>query len=81
MVSVSRRLAETMKRNTDMRVMVANGYYDLICPFFDAEITFTRNGIDRDNIHMTYYEGGHMMYTHEPDFIKLITDIRDFLVK
>ena len=79
MVSVSRKLAETMKRNTAMRVMVANGYYDLICPFFDAEFTFTRNGIDRDNIHMTYYEGGHMMYTHEPDFIKLSNDIREFL--
>lgn len=77
-VSVSRRLAETMKRNTEMKVMVANGYYDLICPFFDAEFTFTRNGIDRDKIDMKYYEGGHMMYTHEPDFIKLSQDIRAF---
>jgi carboxypeptidase C (cathepsin A) len=81
MVSVSRQLAETMRRNTDMRVMVANGYYDLICPFFDAEFTFTRNGIQRDKIKMTYYEGGHMMYTHEPDFIKLSNDIRAFLAK
>ena len=28
---------------------------------------------------VTYYEGGHMMYTHEPDFIKLSEDIREFL--
>ena len=77
-VSVSRKLAETMKRNTEMRVMVANGYYDLICPFFDAEFTFTRNGIDRNKIAMKYYEGGHMMYTHEPDFVKLSQDIRAF---
>jgi carboxypeptidase C (cathepsin A) len=78
-VSVSRKLAETMRRNTEMKVMVANGYYDLICPFFDAEFTFTRNGINRENIKMTYYEGGHMMYTHEPDFVKLTNDIRAFL--
>lgn len=78
-VSVSRKLAETMRRNTEMRVMVANGYYDLICPFFDAEFTFTRNGIQRDKIDMYYYEGGHMMYTHEPDFVKLSKDIREFL--
>jgi len=78
-VSVSRKLAETMRRNPEMKVMVANGYYDLICPFFDAEFTFTRNGIQRDKIDMYYYEGGHMMYTHEPDFIKLSKDIRTFL--
>ena len=78
-VNVSRKLAETMRRNTDMKVLVANGYYDLICPFFDAEYTFTRNGIERDKVEFTYYEGGHMMYTHEPDFIKLSEDIRKFL--
>lgn len=79
-VSVSRKLGETMQRNTEMKVMVASGYYDLICPFFDAEFTFSRNGIHKENIKMTYYEGGHMMYTHEPDFIKLANDIREFLL-
>ncbi len=78
-VNVSRKLAETMRRNTDMKVLVANGYYDLICPFFDAEYTFNRNGIEREKIEFTYYEGGHMMYTHEPDFIKLSDDVRAFL--
>ena len=78
-VNVTRKLSETMRRNTDMKVMVANGYYDLICPFFDAEYTFSRNGIIRDQIKMTYYEGGHMMYTHEPDFLKLSNDVREFL--
>jgi carboxypeptidase C (cathepsin A) len=79
MVNVARKLSETMRRNTDMKVMVASGYYDLICPFFDAEYTFSRHGIERERIKMTYYDGGHMMYTHEPDFIKLSDDIREFL--
>ncbi|MBT8254522.1 MAG: peptidase S10 [Bacteroidia bacterium] len=78
-VNVARKLAETMRRNTEMKVMVASGYYDLICPFFDAEYTFSRNGIDTKKIEMTYYEAGHMMYTHEPDFLKLSNDIREFL--
>ncbi|MBT8313585.1 MAG: peptidase S10 [Maribacter sp.] len=78
-VNVSRKLAETMRRNPEMKVMVASGYFDLITPFFDAEYTFSRNGIERDKIKMTYYEGGHMMYTHEPDFIRLSNDIREFL--
>lgn len=78
-VNVTRRLSETMRRNPEMKVMVASGYYDLICPFFDAEYTFSRNGIQREKITMTYYEAGHMMYTHEPDFVKLSQDIRAFL--
>ena len=78
-VNVARKLSETMRRNTDMKVLVASGYYDLICPFFDTEYTFSRNGIEREKVKLTYYEGGHMMYTHEPDFIKLSNDIRKFL--
>ncbi len=78
-VNVTRKLSETMRRNTEMKVMVASGYYDLITPFFDAEYTFSRNGIEREKIKMTYYEGGHMMYIHEADFLKLSNDIREFL--
>jgi len=78
-VNVTRKLSETMRRNTGMKVMVASGYYDLICPFFDAEYTFSRNGIEREKIKMVYYEAGHMMYTHQPDLIKLAQDVRTFL--
>lgn len=79
MVNVARMLGETMRRNPQMRVMVANGYFDLICPFFDAEYTFARNGIDPDKIEMKYFEAGHMMYTHRPDYLKLMKEIRAFL--
>ena len=78
-VNVSRALGEAMRRNTEMKVLVASGYYDLITPFFDAEYTFARNGIVKERVEMTYYEAGHMMYTHEADFVKLSQDIRTFL--
>ncbi|MFH6603124.1 S10 family peptidase [Maribacter algicola] len=78
-VNTAPYLGETMRRNPAMKVMVASGYYDLITPFFDAEYTFARNGIVTDRVKMTYYEAGHMMYTHEPDLIKLSNDIREFL--
>jgi len=80
-INVARKLSETMRRNTEMKVMVASGYYDLITPFFDAEYTFSRHGIEREKVKMTYYEAGHMMYIHEPDFIELSKDIREFLAK
>ena len=77
-VNVADQLGETMRRNTDMKVMVASGYYDLICPFFDTEYTFSRHNIVRDRVELKYYEAGHMMYLHEPDFLKLNKDIRSF---
>ncbi len=79
MVNVARQLGQTMRRNTAIKVFVASGYYDLICPFFDTEYTFSRNGIVADRVTKTYYEAGHMMYLHEPDYVKLAKDIRKFL--
>ncbi|PIB31292.1 peptidase S10 [Maribacter sp. 4U21] len=80
-VNTASDLGEAMRRNTDLKVLVASGYYDLITPFFDAEYTFSRNGIVSDRVQMTYYEGGHMMYTHQPDLEKLAKDIRKFLTR
>ncbi|MCJ7466979.1 MAG: peptidase S10 [Maribacter sp.] len=79
--NVARSLGETMRRNTAMKVLVASGYFDLICPFFDAEYTFNRNGIVKERIEMRYYEAGHMMYLHQPDLIKLTSDIRKFILE
>ncbi len=78
-VTVGRKLGDAMRRNKDLKVMVASGYYDLVTPFFDAEYTFSRYGILPERVQMTYYEAGHMMYLHEPDLIKLTNDIRVFL--
>jgi len=78
-VSTARSLSEAMHRNTQMQVMVANGYYDLITPFFDAEFTFARHNFPQDRIQMTYYEAGHMMYNRQEDFDALVRDVRKFL--
>jgi carboxypeptidase C (cathepsin A) len=78
-VNVSRKLGESMRRNSALKVMVANGYYDLITPFFDAEYTYARNGIVLDRVDMKYYEAGHMMYNRQEDFDQLNKDIRAFI--
>lgn len=77
-VNVARKLGDSMRRNKDLKVLVASGYYDLICPFFDTEYTFARNGILKDRVTLTYYEAGHMMYVHEPALVKIAGDIRKF---
>jgi carboxypeptidase C (cathepsin A) len=78
-VSTARSLSEVMHRNTALRVMVANGYYDLITPFFDSEYTFARHDFPQERIQMNYYEAGHMMYNRQEDFDALARDIRAFL--
>ncbi|MCB2107259.1 MAG: hypothetical protein KDE14_06135, partial [Rhodobacteraceae bacterium] len=65
-VNVAPHLGTAMRENADFRVFVANGYYDLATPFHSTELTMADNGIDLDRVTMSYFDGGHMMYTHEP---------------
>ncbi len=77
-VNTAPDLALEMRKNPAMKVLVTNGYYDFATPFFDAEYTFNRHGIDMSRVTMTYYEGGHMMYVHQPSLEKMAEDIRAF---
>lgn len=78
-VNTAPKLADAMARNPHLKILVASGYYDLITPFFDAEFTLARHGIDFSRVDMTYYRAGHMMYVHEPTFEKLTRDMRQFI--
>lgn len=77
-VNTARALSDALRKNADLRVLVANGYYDLVTPFFDAEYTIGRHAILPDRVQMTYYEAGHMMYVRQADFDALIRDMRAF---
>jgi carboxypeptidase C (cathepsin A) len=61
---------------------VANGYYDLATPYFATRYTFNHLELDpslQDNISMTYYEAGHMMYVHAPSLVQLNQDLAAFI--
>ncbi|MGB3625843.1 MAG: peptidase S10 [Henriciella sp.] len=77
-VNAGRQLTTAMRQNTGLEVWVANGLYDMITPFFDAEVTFGRYGIPQDRVAMTYYQAGHMMYLHEPALEAVAADLRAF---
>lgn len=77
-VNAGRQLSTAMRRNTALRAWVANGYFDMITPFFDAEITFGRYGIPQERVAMTYYQAGHMMYLNEPALDAIAADLRAF---
>ncbi len=78
----SEHLRNAFSRNPFMKVMVAQGYYDLATPHFAAEYTFNHMGLDpevRENINFTYYEAGHMLYLDIGCLSQLKEDVNTFL--
>ncbi len=72
-------LRHAMTRDPQLKVFIANGYYDLATPFFATEYTVNHLGLPaelQENIQMEYYEAGHMMYIHEPSRSKLFRDAK-----
>ena len=81
-VSVVDHLRTAMSQNRFLKVLVASGYYDLATPHMATNYTFTHLGLEphlQQNITMTYYEAGHMMYVHQPSLQQLKTDLTDFV--
>jgi carboxypeptidase C (cathepsin A) len=81
-VDVSDTLRDTMTKNPGMQVYVASGYYDLATPYFATEYTLSHLGIEKmleDNIEISYFEAGHMMYVHRPSIEKLGPELRAFI--
>ena len=80
-VSASSTLRTAMRNNPFLKVFAACGYYDLATPSFAME--YTRDHLNlppevRENFTMGFYEGGHMMYVHEPSLKKLRADLTKF---
>ncbi|HEX5130630.1 MAG TPA: hypothetical protein VFV90_12830 [Usitatibacter sp.] len=75
-------LRKAMSVNPRMKVLVASGYYDLATPHFAADYSFDHLGLPqslRGNLEFSYYEAGHMMYTHKPSLSKLADHLRRFV--
>ncbi|MEM9660486.1 MAG: peptidase S10, partial [Planctomycetota bacterium] len=80
-VSASESLRQAMSNNPYLQVFAACGYYDLATPSFAMEYTLDHLGLVkplRKNVHFGFYEGGHMMYVHEPSLAKLRDDLIEF---
>ncbi len=81
-VNVARRLRKAMHKNPHLDVLVASGYYDQATPYFAAEYTFNHMGLSeraKDNVRMTYYKAGHMMYIRGSSMKKMRKDLVSFL--
>jgi carboxypeptidase C (cathepsin A) len=81
-LDVASNLKEAMSRNPYLKVWMCCGYYDLATPYFAAQHVIHGMNLDpaiRNNIRLTYYEAGHMVYIDKPSREKLRTDFEQFL--
>jgi carboxypeptidase C (cathepsin A) len=81
-LSVAETLRSAMTVNPYLRLFIGSGYYDLATPYFATEYTVNHLGLHSSlasNVELSYYEAGHMMYTHEPSLAALKGDLANFL--
>jgi carboxypeptidase C (cathepsin A) len=74
-------LADAMRQNPRMKILSANGVFDLATPFHGAEYEFHHLALEpqlRANVRYTYYRAGHMMYIDPASARQLKADLASF---
>lgn len=81
-LNVAETLRNAISKNPYLKVWISNGYYDLATPYFATEYVVNHmflKGDLKENISMTYYEAGHMVYIHEPALVQMKKDLVEFI--
>ncbi len=80
--AVAEALRSAMTQQSNLRLLVVCGYYDLATPFNGIEHTVSHMMLEppiRKNVSFTYYEAGHMMYVDKKAREKLHRDMDDWI--
>jgi carboxypeptidase C (cathepsin A) len=83
-LNVSNDLAEALKTNPRLKIMVNGGYYDLATPFFAAQYEDKHLPIPQTlakNIEYDWYESGHMVYVLDESLKQLHDRVAAFIKK
>jgi carboxypeptidase C (cathepsin A) len=74
-------LADTMRKNPKLKVLSANGWFDLATPFFGTEYDVSHMMLAPElakNVTFTYYPAGHMVYLNVEALKELRHDLDGF---
>ena len=77
-------LAQALRRNSHLRVLVASGRYDLGTPYSASDWSLAHLDVPpevRSRITHRYYDAGHMMYTRQADLAQLKADLATWLAE
>jgi carboxypeptidase C (cathepsin A) len=81
-LDVAEDLRKAMSRNPYLKLWVCCGYYDLATPYYAAENVLHGMQLDptiRDNLRLTFYESGHMIYINHPSLLQFRKDAGEFM--
>jgi carboxypeptidase C (cathepsin A) len=81
-LNVAVDLAEALKTNPRLRIMVNGGYYDLATPFFAAQYEEKHLPIPQSlakNIEFDWYQSGHMVYVRDESLKQLHDRVAAFI--
>ena len=82
MTNVAPELAEAIRRNPELEILLVNGIYDLATPYFAAVWTMDQLGLPphlRDNIQREDFLAGHMMYVDQALLGQWRSSLLDFI--
>jgi len=82
LLNVADDLANAMKTNPRLKVMVNGGYYDMATPFFAAQYEDKHLAIPQSltkNIEYDWYESGHMVYVRDESLKQLHDRVTAFI--
>lgn len=75
-------LSAAMRTNPYLKVLSANGYYDMATPFFSTEYDLNHMLLSpgqQRNLEFRYYPSGHMVYLNPDALHALHRDVADFM--
>jgi carboxypeptidase C (cathepsin A) len=77
-------LANAMKQDPKLKVLLNGGYFDLATPFYEGMYEMSHLPMERRlqaNIQYHYYESGHMVYVHVPALKQLHDNVAAFIAQ
>jgi len=79
---VGEMLNQAMIQNPYLNVLIMAGYFDGATDYFTIQYAMNHldlSGINRDRLHYSFYESGHMMYLRKADLIRAKKDLAGFI--
>ncbi len=67
-------LRKLLALNPSLHILIANGYFDTVCPFASSRWLVEHLPVGRDRVHLAVYKGGHMFYTRPGSRAALTSD-------
>lgn len=75
------KVIEVMNDDTDFKVFVVGGYFDLTTPVAAVEYTFTRPGLDSSRVFFNFIPGAHSPFNSEEHRDELIRQLHQFIAR